>query len=68
MKPGGLLFSSSCSHHVLAERFEEAVTAGIRQAGRSALLVRRGGQAPDHPVLPGMPETEYLKHLVYVVR
>lgn len=68
VKPGGLLFSSSCSHHVLPERFEEAVVAGIRQAGRSALLLRRGGQAPDHPILPGVPETEYLKHLVFVVR
>lgn len=68
VKPGGLLFSSSCSHHVLPERFEEAVVAGIRQAGRSAVLVRRGGQAPDHPILPGVPETEYLKHLVFALR
>lgn len=68
VKPGGLLFSSSCSHHVLPERFEEAVVAGIRQANRGAVLIRRGGQAPDHPVLPGVPETEYLKHLVYALR
>lgn len=68
VKPGGLLFSSSCSHHVLPERFEEAVVAGIRQAGRGAVLVRRGGQAPDHPILPGVPETEYLKHLVFLAR
>lgn len=68
LKPGGLLFSSSCSHHVHAERFEEAVAHGARQAGRSLQLVRRGGQAPDHPILPGVPETEYLKHLVFVVR
>jgi 23S rRNA (cytosine1962-C5)-methyltransferase len=68
LKPGGLLFTSSCSHHVLAERFEEAVAQGAWQAGRFLQLVRRGGQAPDHPVLPGVPETEYLKHLVFVVR
>ncbi len=66
--PGGLLFTSSCSHHVLADRFEEAVVAGIRQAGRHPTLLRRGGQAPDHPILPGVPETEYLKHLVFLVR
>jgi 23S rRNA (cytosine1962-C5)-methyltransferase len=66
--PGGLYFASSCSHHVLAERFEEAVVAGARAAGRRVQLVRRGGQAPDHPILPGVPETEYLKHLVFVVR
>ncbi len=68
LAPGGLLFTSSCSHHVLPERFEEAVVAGARQAGRSLQLVRRGGQAPDHPILPGVPETEYLKHLVFVAR
>jgi 23S rRNA (cytosine1962-C5)-methyltransferase len=68
VKPGGLLFSSSCSHHVLPERFEDAVVSGIRSAGRSGLLLRRGGQAPDHPILPGVPETEYLKHLVFAVR
>lgn len=65
--PGGLLFASSCSHHVLPERFEEAVVAGIRSAGRRALLLRRAGAAADHPVLPGVPETEYLKHRVFVV-
>jgi 23S rRNA (cytosine1962-C5)-methyltransferase len=68
VKPGGLLFSSSCSHHVLPERFEEAVVAGIRSAGRSGVLLRRGGQAPDHPVLPGVPETEYLKSLAFLLR
>lgn len=67
VKPGGTLYSSSCSYHVEADRFEEAVVAGIRQAGRRALLIRRGGQAPDHPILPGVPETEYLKHRVFVI-
>ncbi len=66
--PGGLLLTSSCSHHIEAERFAEAVVHGARAAGRRLQLVRRGGQAPDHPILPGMPETEYLKHLVFVAR
>ncbi|MFZ5476875.1 MAG: class I SAM-dependent rRNA methyltransferase [Myxococcota bacterium] len=68
VRPGGLLFASSCSHHVHADRFEEAVLAGARQADRGVVLLRRGGQAPDHPILPGVPETEYLKHLVFGVR
>lgn len=68
VRPGGLLFTSSCSHHVLPERFMEAVTHGARAAGRRLQLVRRGGQAPDHPILTQVPETEYLKHLVFVVR
>lgn len=66
--PGGLLFSSSCSHHVLPERFEDAVLAGARQARRDLVLLRRGGQAADHPILPSVPETAYLKHLVFAVR
>ncbi len=67
VRPGGLYFTSSCSHHVLPERFEEAVLAGARTAGRELLLIRRGGQAADHPIHPMMPETAYLKHLVYAV-
>lgn len=62
--PDGLYFASSCSHHVLPERFDEAVLGGARRAGRRVLILHRGGQAPDHPVLPGLPETAYLKHLV----
>lgn len=65
--PGGLLFTSSCSHHVEEARFEEMIAAVARQAGRRLRLVRRGEQAPDHPVVPGIPETRYLKHLVYRV-
>ena len=68
VRPGGLLFTSSCSHHVDDDRFAEAVGAGARQAGRSLVRVRLGGQDADHPVLPGVPETAYLKHLVFVVR
>ena len=67
VKPGGLLFTSSCSHHVQPERFMETVVHAARSAGRRLQLVRRGGQAPDHPILPHVPETEYLKHLVFVV-
>jgi 23S rRNA (cytosine1962-C5)-methyltransferase len=62
--PGGLLFSSSCSYHVQEDRFLEAVMAGARMAGRRLRVVRRGEQAPDHPVDPAVPETRYLKHLV----
>jgi 23S rRNA (cytosine1962-C5)-methyltransferase len=64
---GGFLFTSSCSWHVQEERFLEAVAAGARQAGRSLKLVRRGEQAMDHPVLPGVPESRYLKSLTFQV-
>ena len=64
VEPGGLLFTSSCSYHVHEDRFLEAVMAGARMAGRRLRVVRRGEQAPDHPVDPAVPETRYLKHLV----
>ncbi len=66
--PGGLLFTSSCSYHVREDRFLDAVIRAARRAGREVRLVRRGEQAPDHPVHPAIPETRYLKHLVLHVR
>jgi 23S rRNA (cytosine1962-C5)-methyltransferase len=62
--PGGLLFTSSCSFHVHEERFLEEVATAAREVGRRVRILRRGEQAPDHPVHPGVPETRYLKHFV----
>lgn len=67
LAPGGLLFTSSCSWHILEDRFEAEVIAAARQIGRTLRQVRRGEQASDHPVLPAIPETRYLKHMVYQV-
>jgi 23S rRNA (cytosine1962-C5)-methyltransferase len=52
---------------VLEERFVEALQNAARTAGRTLRLVRRGEQAPDHPVLPGVSETRYLKSLAVQV-
>jgi 23S rRNA (cytosine1962-C5)-methyltransferase len=38
---------------------------GIQRSGRPARLIRATGAAPDHPVHPMLPETVYLKSLVY---
>ncbi len=67
LRPGGLLFTSSCSWHILEDRFEAEVVAAARQLGRGLRQVRRGEQGPDHPVLPAIPESRYLKHMVYEV-
>lgn len=67
VEPGGLLFTSSCSWHILEDRFEAEILAAARQARLRLRQVRRGEQGPDHPVLPGIPETRYLKHLVFQV-
>jgi 23S rRNA (cytosine1962-C5)-methyltransferase len=57
----GLLATFSCSHHVSDDAFSQTITDALVDARRSARRVRRFGQAPDHPVLPTIPETEYFK-------
>jgi len=57
----GLLATFSCSHHVSDAAFSEAITGGLVDARRSARRLRRFEQAPDHPVLPTIPETEYFR-------
>lgn len=64
LSKGGLLVSFSCSHHVAAHEFEEAISEGLQDAKRNMRLLRRIGQPLDHPVILGIPETEYLKGLV----
>lgn len=62
--PGGLLLSCSCTFPVTEEAWQGTVLRALRKTGRRARIVHRGGQGADHPVLPGMPETRYLKALV----
>jgi 23S rRNA (cytosine1962-C5)-methyltransferase len=63
--PGGFLALSSCSHAIDAGRFAHECTQGIFRAGRTGRVVHATGAAPDHPVHPLLPETAYLKSLVY---
>ena len=65
--PGGILFLASCSHNMPAERFASECAAGISRSGRSARLIRSAGAGPDHPVHPMLPESAYLKALVYAL-
>lgn len=62
---GGFLCLASCSHAIDAVRFQNECAAGIARTGRGAKLIRASGAAPDHPVHPMLPETAYLKSLVY---
>jgi 23S rRNA (cytosine1962-C5)-methyltransferase len=57
----GLLATFSCSHHVSDAAFSEAITDALADARRAARRLRRFEQAPDHPVLPTIPETEYFR-------
>ncbi len=61
LSPGGILVTCSCSHHLDQANFWELVNVAALKAGRKLRLVDYGTQAPDHPVLAAMPETEYLK-------
>jgi 23S rRNA (cytosine1962-C5)-methyltransferase len=61
VRPGGYLVSCSCSHHVRPEVFVETLALAAREAGREVRVLGVGRQAPDHPWLPAMPETAYLK-------
>ena len=67
MRPGGLLVTCSCSHHVGWADLEGAVAAAAADAHRRVRLLERRGAAPDHPVVLNLPETEYLKCLVLEV-
>jgi 23S rRNA (cytosine1962-C5)-methyltransferase len=67
VSPGGFLLLASCSHNMPADRFQAECTAGIARAGRSATLIRTAGAGPDHPIHPALPETAYLKTLVYAL-
>ena len=60
---GGILLSCSCTSPVTEEVWQGTVLRALRRAGRSCRILYRGGQGADHPVLPGMPETRYLKVL-----
>jgi len=57
----GLLATFSCSHHVDDTAFSETITDALVDARRSARRLGRFEQAPDHPVLPTIPETEYFR-------
>ncbi len=61
LDPEGLLVSCSCSYHLEPEALLGAIQAATRHADRFVQLLEAGGQSPDHPVHPAIPETRYLK-------
>jgi 23S rRNA (cytosine1962-C5)-methyltransferase len=67
LRPGGLLVTCSCSHHVSWADLESSVASAAADAHRRVRLLERRGAAPDHPVVLNLPETEYLKCLVLEV-
>jgi len=67
LEPGGILATSSCSHHITEDAFLDSVMRACRDSRRRVQLLYKGGHAMDHPVLPEMPETGYLKFFIFRV-
>jgi 23S rRNA (cytosine1962-C5)-methyltransferase len=61
LAPEGLLVSCSCSHHLEPDALVGAIQTAARHVDRFVQILESGGQAPDHPVHPAIPETRYLK-------
>jgi 23S rRNA (cytosine1962-C5)-methyltransferase len=59
--PEGILVSCSCSYHVSPEDLQDAIAKAAKSADKQLQILEMGGQAPDHPVHPAIPETRYLK-------
>lgn len=67
VSPGGFIIICSCSHHIRPPEFTDIAAIAARESGRTTRVVGVGRQAPDHPWLPSMPETDYLKVLLLQV-
>jgi 23S rRNA (cytosine1962-C5)-methyltransferase len=67
LRPGGLLVTCSCSHHVGWTDLEAAVASAAADTHKRVRILERRGAALDHPVVLNLPESEYLKCLVLAV-
>ena len=67
IKPGGIIFTFSCSQVVTKENFRKSVFAAAANTGRNVRILHQMSQPPDHPVNIYHPESEYLKGLVIYV-
>lgn len=64
LAPGGVLATFTCSHHISADAFLATIIDAAVDAKRTIRREAVLGASPDHPVLPAVPETEYLKGFV----
>ncbi len=63
--PGGYLVLCSCSHAADLQAFRNASARGIGRGGRRGQIIHTGFAGPDHPVLPQLAESSYLKALAF---
>ena len=67
IRPGGILVTSSCSYHVSEADFIGVISDAANDAKRHVKIMEIRGQGPDHPILPALPESRYLKCLIVEV-
>jgi 23S rRNA (cytosine1962-C5)-methyltransferase len=60
---GGVLVSASCSMHLESDRLRDMIRASATKLERHAMILSEGYQGADHPVLPAVPETRYIKSI-----
>ena len=64
---GGYLATCSCSHFMDTDRFKRVVSSAAHDAGVQLRQIEERQQAPDHPIVWGIPETDYLKFFIFQV-
>jgi len=67
LKPGGILVTCSCSHHMSEADFLTVIADASLDAGRPLRVIDRRTQSHDHPILLTVPETHYLKCIILQV-
>jgi 23S rRNA (cytosine1962-C5)-methyltransferase len=67
LQPGGILVSCSCSHHMSEADLLAVIAEAALDSGRTLRVLERRTQGRDHPILLTVPETHYLKCLIFQV-
>jgi 23S rRNA (cytosine1962-C5)-methyltransferase len=67
VKPGGFLVTSSCTNLIQPELFMEIIQMAAKDAKRKLRQVVFQAQSADHPIVPGLENTQYLKFLIVQV-
>jgi 23S rRNA (cytosine1962-C5)-methyltransferase len=65
LKPGGTLATFCCSHHVGTELFQDSLLSAAYDTRKVLRRIATYAQSPDHPIIPMIPETEYLKGFAF---
>lgn len=66
LRSGGTLVTCSCSYHVSPAEFAAVLAEAAHDAHKTIRIVENRGQAKDHPIVPGVPETAYLKCVIAI--